>query len=449
MSARLSIRPIALLLALAAVGVTTSARAEKSGRLIMLGRQQVRGRLAAALADGTLSKHEEHSILLEARSALPADDLRGVQSTLARISKTHGEHLQLSKRAQTVKGSSSVKSAGSMLAGFIAKGSGKSADRQVVRSFQAENPFHEEDGEEPPVPADGLGEFEENGEFVGDTVFDDPEAVYYSGWDSIELFSLVTSFRNPIDLNGQTGNSGIAFGFNGGFPLLEERGLGLQVGTSAVLTDFHGWQYAYGGATFNSSKIRSQNFTTCGLFTRESRLISGLSWGFAYDWLVDDYYDRLTMGRWRVKFAYELGLDDEIGLWVSIPDFSANATIGDINTGQETAHFKACTQGNLYWRHYWETGANTRVWIGAIEEPGEVVLGADAQYPLGENLALVGTFNYVDPSASGIAGQSEEMWNVAVGIAILPGNLSRGSRPARFSPLLPIADNGNFLVRRF
>ncbi len=443
MSARLPIRSIALLLALAAVGVSTPVRAQRSQRLITLGRQQVRGMLAVALADGTLSKHEEHSILLKAQAELPAGDLRGIQSTLAQVSQSHGEHLQPSKPDQAAKGNASGTSVSGMLAGFIASGGGKPNDRQVVRSFQADNPFREEDGQEPPVPADGFDEFD------NDTVFDGPEAVYYSGWDNIELFSLVTSFRNPIDLNGQTGNSGITFGFNGGFPLLEERGLGLQVGTSAVLTDFHGWQYAYGGATFNSSKIRTQNFTTCGLFTRESRLVSGLSWGFAYDWLVDDYYARLTMGRWRVKFAYELGLDDELGLWVSIPDFSDNATIGNRNTGQETLHFKACTQGNLYWRHYWETGANTRVWIGAIEEPGEVVLGADAQYPLSKNLALVGTFNYVEPSASGIAGQSEEMWNVAVGIAIIPGNLSRGSRPARFSPLLPIADNGNFLIRRF
>jgi hypothetical protein len=53
------------------------------------------------------------------------------------------------------------------------------------------------------------------------------------------------------------------------------------------------------------------------------------------------------------------------------------------------------------------------------------------------------------PSASGTAGQDEEMWYVAVGLEFIPGCGGNRCRDRAFSPMLPLADNGTFGVRRF
>jgi hypothetical protein len=51
------------------------------------------------------------------------------------------------------------------------------------------------------------------------------------------------------------------------------------------------------------------------------------------------------------------------------------------------------------------------------------------------------------PSASGPGGQGEEVWNVSFGVEVVPGGIT--ARPGKYFPLLPLADNGNFAVRRF
>ena len=58
--------------------------------------------------------------------------------------------------------------------------------------------------------------------------------------------------------------------------------------------------------------------------------------------------------------------------------------------------------------------------------------------------------NYVLPSASGEAGQDEEMWNVSMGIELTPRWSTNHCRNAsNYAPLFPLANNGTFAVRRF
>jgi len=256
----------------------------------------------------------------------------------------------------------------------------------------------------------------------------------------IELFTTVDAFEGPMDLDGHNGNFGFRFGVNGGFPLLAGRGIGVQAGTSEVLADLYGTQ-------FTGSSVRAQNFTTVGVFQRNMAAAPRLSWGFAYDWLYDEYYTTFTMSQWRVKLAWEVNVCNEIGLWACIPDSGDSALLGSPGQGYSLDRFRPVAQGNCYWRHQWGGGKNTSCWIGIADEPGEIVFGGDAWIPLSHRLAVIGGFNYMLPSASGEAGQDEEIWNLSVGVAFTPGR--SGGRVGKFAPLLPLADNGIFAVRRY
>jgi hypothetical protein len=81
------------------------------------------------------------------------------------------------------------------------------------------------------------------------------------------------------------------------------------------------------------------------------------------------------------------------------------------------------------------------------QAPNSVIVGMDGLVPISPRLALTSTFSYISPSArGGQPGQSQEIWNVAVGLEFALGGFRRC--PAnRFAPLLPVADNGTMAIR--
>ena len=99
--------------------------------------------------------------------------------------------------------------------------------------------------------------------------------------------------------------------------------------------------------------IRDQIFTTVGMFQRINRGDGGsFTWGFAYDWLFDDYYSNFRFGQWRVKGEYESGLAT---LWASRPSLpehgSTGETLATSSARRERLDFRPITQGDLYWTH--------------------------------------------------------------------------------------------------
>ena len=265
---------------------------------------------------------------------------------------------------------------------------------------------------------------------------------YYRFWENVQLFGTFDGFQGPLDLDGLNGNFGLRFAVNGGFPVFRRRGIGGQAGTAEVLADFYGTQ-------FTGADVRSQNFVTVGLFQRNPEWAPRLSYGFVYDWLNDDYYSGFHFGQWRVKLAWHWDEYRELGVWACIPGQGDSVALPNPPPQQGTTvnEFEPISQGVFYYRRYWDDGKSTSCWLGLAGEPGEVLFGADARVPLGPRLAIVGGFNYILPSASGPAGQDEEIWNVSFGIEFVPGGIT--ARPGKYFPLLPLADNGNFAVRRF
>ena len=441
MKNRLHILPGAFLVTVLTVGASIAVAAKPTGRMAVAGRHQIRAELIAAMADGKLSERERKSILVKAKQLLTPNDLHSLEfrQTLSRLSarnktplppKTHkdtpnnGEDKPAEAKQPEAKQpdrsdtkrvtqatlmvpDSKKPASGKPASGKSANGKPASGKPAKTVSFDEsatlgskENPFREE------TPDKGYEEetftlmddptvlFEE-----GRAVLDDFNAFYAESWRHVAFSTSVDAFKGPLDLDNLNGNFGFQFGVNGGFPVAKQLGIGIQLGTSAVLSDLHGSQ-------FTGSTIRNQSFTTVGLFQRNPLRARRLNWGFAFDWLVDDYYAKLDMTQWRVKLGYELSRCNEIGIWATIPDDGDNARLDHGDEVITNERFKPVAQGVLYQHRYWAGGTTTTAWIGIVEEPGEFVFGADARVPFGSRMSLFGNFNYVLPSSNGTPGRT-------------------------------------------
>lgn len=462
MQRRLRFCFVALLATLAVAILADLAAAARTGRSLVAARQKVRAKLAAATADGKLSRMEQYALLLQAKDLLPPDELRGLQYTLDRLATPRKAPLPAGSPEANVRRSTDRDpgerndedgAARSASGGQGDDARSTSYDQPTSAELEG-SPFEEEDdggdlepipdqaygdllGDEGPLTAEGLGEM-----IYGGNVLD---GFYMAGRfnrNDIRLSATVDAFKGPLDLDNLNGNFGVCFAVNGGFPLAPRLGFGLQAGTSGVVSDFH-------GTRFTGSRARSQNFTTVGLFQRVPLGARRLKWGFVYDWLYDHYYSTLSLSQWRVKIGFDWSPFSEIGIWACIPDRGDLAALGDGTQPVTFDLFRPTAQGNMYLRRLWESGATTTAWIGIAEEPGEYVFGGEGRVPISRRLALVGNFNYVLPDADGLRGQDEEQWNVSLGIEFLPSGCGYCEAGHRFTPFFPLANNGTFAFRRF
>ena len=256
--------------------------------------------------------------------------------------------------------------------------------------------------------------------------------------DNLSVFVGLDGSKEPADL-GINANFGYRVGVNWGFPILEEAGLGLQLGTAV--------NYAHPAQRtlrfLDGTVDRVQSFTTLGVFQRTA---GGARWGVAYDFRYDDYYATTHVGQWRALLGYEVSPNDEIGVWATIRDHSDDTRLGPF-----PLTVSPISQYNFYWRHIWDNEIVTRIWIGFAEEHSSFSLfvptrginhpftfGTDFYVPLTDALALFGEAHFITPTDSGTIGAT-------LGIAWYPGT-ARGTARSRFAPLLPLANNTNFAL---
>ena len=262
------------------------------------------------------------------------------------------------------------------------------------------------------------------------------------------------SWRGVTDGGWQ--NNGIHVGGNLGTKLgafSDATGIGFQIGGSAGAYDWSGTDYRASG----QSATEVQGFITYGFF-RKATASSGWSAGVVQDWMLNDHYgflsERPTLSQIRAQLGYALNAANEIGLWGACRVLDDTRDVSGV--GPTT--WRPIDQLNLYWHHKWEfAGADTTIWIGIPEQDrlggsgslGEYIAGASAQVPLNDWFALYTLIDYMHPSAGpGPDGSEEDEWNFAIGIAFYPGRNARSSTVAgqRWMPLMPVADNGLFLV---
>ena len=271
-------------------------------------------------------------------------------------------------------------------------------------------------------------------------------------FDNMYYFAAVEGWQGPVDFGFGNGNFGGRVGFNLGVPLLESRGIGGQFGLSYALYNLHGRSELGGGEV---SAVEDHLMTTFGVFQRAD--LSGpcgqpWSWGVAYDLLYADNLGLLSnevfIGQWRFQFGYALSATDEVGFWTTQGDESDRLT-------PLPFHVHPLHQYNMYWHHKWPAGADSRGWFGFAEDPGSLVFGADIHYPLNDCLALIGSAQYILPSASpGLSspviesGFAQEFWNMTIGLAYYPGGNAASKTVAgrRWMPYFHVADNGSFAI---
>lgn len=258
--------------------------------------------------------------------------------------------------------------------------------------------------------------------------------------ETLEIFGGIDGSKQPQDF-GVNANLGGRFHVNWGGPVLADYGLGMQLGTAFVSSDNAVRVYELVGEAGG----RHQSFTTAGMF---QRLENGFSWGIVYDFLYEESFDDFFLGQWRIRTAYDLTRDWQVGMTVNIAE------------EDETGLFNATTvtlapisQAHWYVRHLWQTGTQTTFWVGIAEEHGEnnavtgpspgkdevFLFGADFLAPLNDSLALYGETNLMMPADTGTV-------DAFLGVQWFPWGNAKRARRTDFSPLLPVAGSPTFSV---
>lgn len=265
-------------------------------------------------------------------------------------------------------------------------------------------------------------------------------APYCWNWrDTLSLFAGLEGSKQPQDF-GVNAHFGGRSHINWGMPILEDAGLGLQMGTAI-------------NATANAVQVndrlidntsRTQSFTTVGLFQRTD---AGLIWGLGYDFLYQEYYDNFTLGQYRGRLGWQISPSNEFGVQAAIRD---NNDAGQY--GATTVLLRPITQGSVYGRHTWKNQAAIGCWVGVAEGHSEanvlgdyppqdecLVFGSDVFVPLGEYLAVFGEANFMTPVDTGAV-------DAYLGFEIFPWGGARLARRNPFAPVLPVANNTSMTV---
>ncbi len=430
MASRLRLAITAIVAAVGLGALPWTQGADISDREEILGRQQIRAELATAIAGGHLSPSAQYQVMMDARAVLRPEDLPGVQRTLERLAS------------------------GEAPAGR--------QPRRLDAEVTAEVPPPAGPGAEPAQTSQTSPEVIAPGVIAGNEApaeacqpyCDGPYCCPGDGWQPrprwprlsamcVEASTTIDGFKGAMDPLDTNGNFGLGVGVNVGMPLFPRLGIGFQAGTKEIVSDFS-------GTVFTNSDARTQNFTTVGFFQRiPACRNSSLDWGFVYDWLFEDYYDKFQFGQWRAKLAWEMNPWNEVGVWAAMCNHTAIGTIDltPIGGGLTEVAFRPTNQGSVYWRHTWCNDADLTFRLGVAEKPNDMVFGAETRVPISPRLSVIGSFSYLVPrDPGGPLGQTEENWNVSVGLQFTPGGIGRCLRN-RFAPLFGVADNGTFAVR--
>lgn len=255
--------------------------------------------------------------------------------------------------------------------------------------------------------------------------------------DTLMLFGGLEGSKQPQDF-GVNANFGSRWAFNWGFPLLQEYGIGAQIGTSINQTDNAVQVFE----RLSQSTNRTQNFSTIGVFQR----INNWRWAIGYDFLYESYYDQFFLGQWRGRGGYAVTEKDEFGVWFAI---SQHSDSGNFSTIPVT--LTPLTQGSAYWQHQFSAGTRTTAWAGVSEGHAQAnlalgdlkktgpqfVFGAEIDVPLNQFFAIYGQANFISPADTGTVDSY-------LGIAYYPGGHAFPTTRSPFEPLLALANSTMF-----
>lgn len=245
----------------------------------------------------------------------------------------------------------------------------------------------------------------------------------------------VHGFRGPRDFI-PAGQSNSNFGFQEGVNLSGRAPLvGFLFPELSYQVGFQALQSRLSG-TATSSEDRDQQFITAGLFRRTD---SGLQFGAVFDSMTDDLDERVTLNQVRYEISLKTPRGRELGFW------GANSTNDAVSDG---VTYATIDQYNIFYRWNFKDGYQGRIW-GGVSGDSEGIVGADFYAPLNDRWSVQTGFNYQIPDENaGLAGVSQESWNIGIDLVWHWGRTARKGCRSPFRPLFQVADNGWMFVDR-
>lgn len=226
----------------------------------------------------------------------------------------------------------------------------------------------------------------------------------------------------------------------------EKYGFGAQVGGSY---GYYDWDGRGSNPTGNTKAMQQQGFLTLGLF-RKTPQCSGISSGIVYDFMFNKQFGVFAVSpiaqQLRAQLGYLFKGGNEIGFWGAV-----NTNVSHREASEIPLKFRAISQANFFWTHYFKNRSQIEFWFGtpyrrglmnASGRPGRYIIGVHFKAPLSRALSLFGRGVYMAPSSGPAFQESRNLAaNVCFGLNYSFGGCKAGERP-----YLPLADNSNFLV---
>lgn len=268
------------------------------------------------------------------------------------------------------------------------------------------------------------------------------------------VFFNYEAFRGVPD--GNWSNFGLDTGVNAAYSLgrfSDWTGIGAQAGASIGVFDWAGTDYRLQ----NQGSAETQGYFTYGLFRRPTEN-SRISAGVVQDWSINRNFSVFsqspTLSQIRSQIGYATSASNDYGVW---------GTVHVINSTHNVPIFGPVTWQSVnqisgYWHHKWtECGADTWLSVGAPANTrlsgngslGDYLVTVAALSPLSDVVSLNASATYMHQSGGqGGAAAREDAWNFMVGVNIYPMRNARSRTVAgqRWMPLMPVANNGSFLV---
>ena len=255
----------------------------------------------------------------------------------------------------------------------------------------------------------------------------------------ITLWGGVHGFRGPRDFI-PAGRSDSNFGFQEGINLSGRAPLvgflfpelNYQLGYQAMQSRLSG--------TETSTEDRGQQFITAGFYRRTQ---SGLQFGAVWDSMNDDLDENISLHQVRYELSLKTPRGRELGFW------GASSTNDSTSfNGVSSVTYETVGQYCGFYRWNFKGGNQGRIWGGATDD-GEGILGADFYAPLNDRWSVQTGFNYLIPNdADGLAGVSQESWNLGINLVWHWGRTAREGNSSPHRPLFSVADNGWMFVDR-
>ncbi len=199
----------------------------------------------------------------------------------------------------------------------------------------------------------------------------------------------------------------------------------------------------------NSKSLEQQAFVTAAI-NWLTPSTSGWHAGAAFDWMWTRNFGLFAVNpdvdQVRAQLGYLFRGGNEIGAW---------ATYGLHSDREKSQHislkFKAISQVNLFYCHYFKNNGYGMLWGGVPYKrglkytsgpAGRFIVGAQFSIPLTHSLSLDGHGSYMDPrGGSGITPSKNYGANIYFGLTY-----AYGKRRVIKNPYMNLANNSNFMV---